>query len=178
MQRFHRMLFYLQNTIDSCLGTVLKIARNMASFSSGFFHIHPTWHWGARCPARGERKIMTKSLILERKTFGHYWAATENPIVSQRSRVNWFQCFRIVFLIGLKVFDVRELENSGAESDTRRGYSNQGIIIGCCLWLSCLSQPSTITIVTTPGGEENQSCRFRVTRQGHHIAGFRIRLSI
>ena len=67
MQRFHRMLFYLQNTIDSCLGTVLKIARNMASFSSGFFHIHPTWHWGARCPARGERKIMTKSLILERK---------------------------------------------------------------------------------------------------------------
>ena len=50
-----------------CLGTVLKIARNMASFSSGFFHIHPTWHWGAGCPARGERKIMTKSLILERK---------------------------------------------------------------------------------------------------------------
>jgi len=132
--------FLSANTVDSCLGTVPKIARNMASFSSGFFHIHPTWHWGGRLSCPGREKNNDQKLDIRAKKFGHYWAATESPIVSQRSRVNWFQCFRIVFLIGLEVFDVRELENSGAEPDPRRGYSNQGIIIGCCLWLSCLSQ--------------------------------------
>ena len=117
MQRdVHRMLFYPQNTVDSCLGTVLKIARKMASFSSGFFHIHPTWHWGGRLSCPGREKNNDQKLDIRAKKFGHYWAATESPIVSQSSRVNWFQCFRIVFLIRLKIFDVRESWKLGSRT--------------------------------------------------------------
>lgn len=154
MQRdVHRMLFYPQNSVDSCLGTVLKIARKMASFSSGFFHIHPTWHWGAGCPARGERKIMTKSLILERK-FGHYCAATESPIVSQSSRVNWFQWFRIVFLIRLKIFDVRESWKLGSRTWSTTWVFESGYYHRLLSLINLfVTIKYTRKIVTTPGGE-------------------------
>jgi len=59
--------FYPQNTVNSCLGTVLKIARKMASFSSGFFHIHPTWHWGGRLSCPGREKNNDQKLDIRAK---------------------------------------------------------------------------------------------------------------